>query len=194
MSPKVKLKDATGIEIRPMREDDLDRSLAFFKALPSKDKAYLRRDVSRRDVVAARIKAMESGRVKRIVAVVDEKIVADAALELESGGWKEHVAELRLLVAKPYRRKGLGLLMARELYSIAAEARIEEIVVKMMRPQIAARSIFRKLGFHEEMLMPDYVKDIRGKKQDLILMRCNLESLWREIEDFIETGDWQRMR
>jgi L-amino acid N-acyltransferase YncA len=194
MSRELKLKDGTRVLIRPMTSDDLAASLAFFQALPAEDRAYLRHDVYDREVVLERIRAMEAGRVKRLVAVVGDRIVADAALELESRGWKEHVAELRLIVAHDYQRKGLGLLMARELYSAATEAKIEEIIVKMMRPQVAARSIFRKLGFHEETLLPDYVKDAKGRKQDLILMRCDLEALWSELEDFIATRDWQRMR
>jgi L-amino acid N-acyltransferase YncA len=84
--------------------------------------------------------------------------------------------------------------MARELYGLAASARVEEIIVKMMRPQKAARSIFRKLGFREEVLLPDYVRDLNGKKQDMILMRCDLEALWQEMEDFLASGDWQRTR
>ena len=75
-----------------------------------------------------------------------------------------------------------------------AEAKVEEIIVKIMRPQVAARSIFRKLGFHEETLLPDWVKDVRGRKQDLILMRCELEDLWGRLEDFIAGGDFQRSR
>ena len=121
-------------------------------------------------------------------------LYADAALELESLGWKEHVAEVRLIVAGDYQRKGLGLSMARELYSIATEAGVEEIIVKMMRPQVAARSIFRKLGFHEETLLPDWVKDATGHKQDLILMRCDLKALWNKLEDFIAGRDFQRSR
>jgi L-amino acid N-acyltransferase YncA len=177
-----------------MRRNDLERSFVFFQSLSAEDKAYLRRDVSSRDVVAKRIRAMRSGGVKRLVAVVDDQIVADAALELESLGWKEHVAEVRLIVAGDYQRRGLGLLMARELYSIATEAGVEEIIVKMMRPQVAARSIFRKLGFHEETLLPDWVKDSTGHKQDLILMRCDLKALWNKLEDFIAGRDFQRSR
>lgn len=190
----VTLKSGSPVVIRSMRRDDLDRSLQFFQALTDEDRAYLRRDVSDRDVVAARIRAMRSGKVKRLVAVADDRIVADAALELEGGGWKEHVAELRLIVASDYQRRGLGRLMARELYSIASKAGIEEIMVRMMRPQVAARSIFRKLGFREQTVLPGYVKDRRGRKQDLILMRCNLAGLWQELEDFIATGDFQRSR
>ena len=194
MSRKVKLKDGTPVAIRPMTRDDLDRSHAFFGELDAEDRAYLRRDVSARAVVEERIRAMDSGKVKRLVAVLDDRIVADAALELEGGGWKQHVAEVRLIVASEVQRKGLGRLMARELFSIAAEEQVEEIMVKMMRPQIAARSIFRRLGFHEETLLPDYVKDLSGQKHDLILMRCDLEALWEKMEDAVVHGDWQRGR
>ena len=194
MSRKVRLRDGTLVVIRPMTRSDADRSFAFFESLSPEDKAYLRRDVSKKEVVEKRIRAMRSGNVKRVVALVDDRIVADAALEFEPLAWKRHVAELRLIVASDYQRKGLGMLMARELYSIATEADVEEIAVCMMRPQIAARSIFRKLGFHEETVLPDYVKDLDGHKQDMILMRCNLQALWDELEDFISTWDWQRTR
>ena len=76
----------------------------------------------------------------------------------------------------------------------ASEEQVEEIMVKMMRPQIAARSIFRRLGFHEETLLPDYVKDLSGQKHDLILMRCDLEAPWEKMEDAVVHGDWQRGR
>ena len=194
MSKKVQLKDGTSVIIRPMHSDDLSRSWDFFQALAPEDRAYLRHDVTRREVVEARMKAMKAGGVKRLVAVTGERIVADASLELENDGWKQHVGELRLIVATDYQRKGLGRWMARGLYSIAAEAKVEEIIVRMMRPQMAARSIFRKLGFHEQAFLPDYVKDVRGRKQDLILMRCDLQALWQELEDFVSTLDWQRMR
>ncbi len=124
--------------------------------------------------------------------VVGEEIVADGTLELAGEGWKRHVGELRLIVAPAYRRRGLGMRLARELFLLAAGARVEEILVRMMRPQRAARAIFRKLGFHREVVIPDYVRDQSGATQDMILMRCDLEALWQEMEDFVATSDWQR--
>jgi ribosomal protein S18 acetylase RimI-like enzyme len=141
-----------------------------------------------------RFRATETGRIQRIVAIANNEIAAEGVLELEGHGWKEHVGELRLFVRPAYQRKGLGMLMARELYALAAAAKVEEIVVKMMRPQIAAQKIFRRLGFHEEILIPDYVKDRSGEVQDLILMRCDLESLWKELEGYLAQSDWQRTR
>lgn len=194
MSTVVKLKDLTEVLIRPMTEEDLDRSFEFFQGLPEEDRAYLRRDVTQRDVVEQRIWRARSERVKRLVAIADDRVVADGTLELESSGWKEHVGELRLIVARPFQRQGLGTLMARELYALAASEKVEQIVVKMMRPQVAARSIFRKLGFREETVFPDYVKDVSGRRQDLIVMRCDIEALWQELEDYLADSDWQRTR
>jgi L-amino acid N-acyltransferase YncA len=191
MHREVRLKDEALVVIRSMRRDDIDRSIAIFETLSPEDRAYLRRDVSNEEVIEERIRAMESGHAERVVALVGDRIVADAALEYESLAWKKHVAEVRLIVTDAYQRKGLGMLLARELYSIATDAKVEEIVVRIMRPQIAARSIFRKLGFQETVL-PDYVKDLDGHKQDLILMRCDLQALSSELDDVISTWDWQR--
>ncbi|MFH1418074.1 MAG: GNAT family N-acetyltransferase [Planctomycetota bacterium] len=187
MGKTVHLKDGTDVLIRPLKKDDVERSLAFFQALPKEDLKYLRGDPTRREVVENRIREMESGEYNRLVAVVDDKIVADGALEMTRRAWTSHVGELRLIVAQEYQRKGLGMLMAHELYALAASFKIEQIMVTMMRPQIAARNIFLKLGFREEAVLPAHVRDRDGESQDLILMRCDLEALWRELDAFFKS-------
>ncbi len=191
---RVTLKDGTEVQIRPMSKDDLEGSLAFFATLPKEDRAFLRVDVTKRSLVEERMFDIETGRVKRIVAVLGDEIIADGALELEGHGWKQHVAELRLIVARKHQRRGLGMLMARELYALANAEHVEEIVVKMMRPQNAAHSIFNKLGFRSQTVLPEYVKDREGKLQDLILGRCNLQVLWDELEDYFAEFDYPRKR
>jgi len=189
MSTTVKLKDQTEVVIRPMTAEDADRSLAFFRALPEEDLECLRRDVTRPEVVQERLREMEQGTAKRIVAVAGDEIVADGALELTHFGWEKHVGELRLIIAPPYRHKGLGMLMARTLHDLAVNHGIEEVVVKMMRSQGEPQSIFRKLGFHEEILLRDYLRDRHGRKQDLVLMRCKLRDLMEELDDYFAELD-----
>jgi L-amino acid N-acyltransferase YncA len=162
--------------------------------MPDEDRRFLRFDVSRRDVLEDRFHAAETGKIQRIVAIANNKIAAEGILEREGHGWKDHVGELRLFVHPDYQRKGLGMLMARELYNLAAAAKVEVVVVKMMRPQKSARKIFQRLGFHEEILIPDYVKDLKGEVQDLVMMRCDLKSLWQEMEDYLAHGDFRRAR
>ncbi len=185
----VKLKDDKDALIRAMKREDLEECLAFFRALSEEDRLSLRGDLTTRESIEERIREMEKGTVKRLVAVADETIVADGALELSHFGWERHVAELRLIVATPYQHKGLGMLMAGALYDVAASMGIEEIVVKMIATQTAALRIFQKLGFREEVVLRDYVKDMKGTRKDLVLMRCPLQDLWQRYEDFVHETD-----
>jgi L-amino acid N-acyltransferase YncA len=192
MEKRCELKDGTQLLIRELREDDIERSLAFFCALPAEDRLYLRNDVTRRDVVERRIRDMKDKLIRRLVVVVDDEIVADGSLETEGATWKAHVAEMRLIVARDYRRRRLGVLLARELYLMATSRRVEEIVAKFMGPQKEARNIVERLGFHEQAVLPDYVKDTEGRKHDLVIMRCKLQELMHELEIHYADLDFQR--
>lgn len=194
MEHKVKLKDGTEVVIRELTIDDLEKSLAFFSQLPKEDRVYLRVDVTKPENVEQRIKRMRIDNVHRLVALAGDRIVADGALELEAEEWEQHMAELRLIVAHDFQRKGLGLLMARELYTLAASKNVEEVVARFMAPQKGARSVLEKLGFHQDTILHDYVRDIDGNKRDLVLMRCDLKSLWEKLEDYISGFDWGRTR
>jgi len=194
LAQKVKLKDGREVVIRELNPDDVERSHEFFSNLPPEDRAYLRVDVTDHNIVEQRIRAVDRDRIRRLVAVYDDQIVADGTLESDGLQWDDHLAELRLIVAHPFQRFGLGMLMARELYFLAARKNVEEVVVKFMPPQQAARKIFTKLGFHEEAVLHEYVKDRNGHKQDLIIMRCNLQSLWEKLESYMHSSDWQRTR
>lgn len=192
MNKQVTLKDDQVVLIRDMNVADVDRSYDFFAGLPAEDRKYLRRDVTRRDVVERRIEIMAGGRVRRLVALSDKEIVADGSLDLEGHGWGDDVAEIRLIVARPFQRLGLGRQLARELFLLAAQNRVERIMVRMLAPQESALCIFRKLGFHDEFLIPQHVRDREGNLQDMIVMRCNLEDLWHEMENLVEFSDFPR--
>ncbi len=194
MEKQVILKDGTEVLIRDMRQDDLDRSLKFFTDLPEEDRLYLRHDVTKKEVIRDRLSSMRDGEVIRIVAVLGDEIIGDGALELKGHGWIEHLAEMRLIIARPFQHRGLGMLMAQELYYIATKKNLEKIVVQMMRPQVAAQKIFRKLGFHEEVIMPQHVKDMKGRSQDLIHMTCDLEELKKQLEQLFTDTDWRSRR
>lgn len=189
-----KLKDGTSLTIRLLRIDDLDAMMKFYRGLPLEDRKYLKFDVTNKKVVAKRLKRIESGDDIRVIAVLNNEVVASGALELSGEHWSKHQGEIRVIIARPFQHKGLGTIMIRELYFIAVQKNVELIVARMMRPQVGAQHIFRKLGFREELLLPDFVKDIEGTSQDLIVMACNVKDLWKELDHFFSESDWQRHR
>jgi RimJ/RimL family protein N-acetyltransferase len=190
----VALKDGRDAIVRNARPGDIDKLHAFFCAQPPEDRRFLRRDVTQRAVLEYRFREMDAGRVLRLLAFVDDEIVADGALELEGQGWFEDQAEIRIIVAQPYQRLGLGTLMARELFFLAAQNKVTRIVARMLRPQVGAQRIFHKLGFRQEFVIPEHVHDLAGDWQDLVVMRCDLEDLWREMEALMSDSDWRRHR
>ena len=196
MEKTVNLKDGRPVVIRELRENDADAVFGFFAGLPSEDRKYLRVDVTKYEALSHRYRDVVDGRARRLVAVAegDGEIVADGALELKGHGWGEKIGEMRLIVARPYQRFGLGSLLARELYFLAAEHKIDRIVARLMKPQVGAHRIMRRLGFHDEFCIPNQVKDLEGNWQDLIIMRCNLEDLWSEMEGLFAQSDWRRHR
>lgn len=188
------LKDGTEVIIRELSLDDLDALMAFYADLPREDRKYLRVDVTDKRVVSRRLQRIEAGDHVRIGAFHDGRIVADGHLELSGERWSEHQAEIRVIIARPFRNKGLGTVMIRELYFIAVHRNVETIVARLMRPQVGAQLIFRKLGFREDTLFPDFVKDIEGAAQDLIFMSCHVKDLWKELDRLFSESDWQRCR
>jgi RimJ/RimL family protein N-acetyltransferase len=194
LKKKETLKDGTGILIRTLTLNDLEQLMAFYSSLPYEDRKYLRIDVTDKSTVEKRIRDVECGIAVRIIALLNNNIIAIGALELGSDDWHKSLGELRVAVSRDFQRKGLGLIMLRELYCIAVDHKVEKIVVKMLRPQIAARKICKKLGFREELFLPAYVKDQDKKDQDLLIMTCNIDELWREFELLYKDSDWQRCR
>jgi RimJ/RimL family protein N-acetyltransferase len=194
LKKKETLKDGTGILIRTLTFNDLEQLMAFFLSLPYEDRKYLKIDVTDKSAVEKRIKDVECGIAVRIIALHKNNIIAIGTLELGADDWHKSMGELRVAVSRDFQRKGLGLMMLRELYLIAVDHKVEKIVVKMLRPQIAARKICKKLGFREELLLPAYVKDQDKKDQDLLIMTGNIDELWREFETIYKDSDWQRCR
>jgi acetyltransferase len=188
------MKDGTEATIRRLVQDDIDKLMEFYASLPDEDRRYLKFDVLDRKVVAKRLRRVESGEDIRIVAVHGGLIVASGALELSGEGWSRHQGEIRVIVARPFQHRGLGTIMIRELYFIAVLNQITTIVARMMRPQAGAQKIFRRLGFHEETMLPDFVKDLQGGSQDLIVMTCDMKALWKELDRTFNESDWQRCR
>ena len=190
----VTLRDGRTITVRRLRPDDVQRSYEFFCALPAEDRKYLRVDVTRRDLVERRTLETDEQRAVRVVAEDDGSIVADGTIELEGHEWGNNVAEVRLIVARSWQRLGLGTVVARELFHLASQFRVDRVVARLMRPQVGAHRIFKRLGFHEEFLIPEHVRDQSGAWQDLIIMRCPLEDLWQDLEFELANADFQRSR
>jgi hypothetical protein len=110
------LNDGTEVLLRPIQQDDLDRSHRFFLTLPEEDRLHLKIDVTDRESVAIRMEPSDALDHWRLVALSGDEIIGDATLDQPRYGWRQHTAEIRCNIAHPFQSRGLGSIMLRELF------------------------------------------------------------------------------
>jgi L-amino acid N-acyltransferase YncA len=99
-----------------------------------------------------------------------------------------------MVIAEDWRGKGLGTILARELFEQAMKRGIEKITVQIAADQKNAIKIFEKLGFIKEATLSKHVTDAEGKKHDLIIMSNNIEMLWERVEEAIKFHERDLLR
>lgn len=171
-----KLKDGSEVIIRPLRQDEFNRSYKFFCDLPEEDRAYLRVDVTDPEVVKVRMATNPLENAFRLVALQNDCIVADGTLTWPDHGWMSHVGEVRVIIAKEYRRLGMATLLYRKLFIQAVKENLEKIEAKMMPEQVSAMKCVERLGFKKEGVLSGFVKDGTGNLRDLIIMSVHVGS------------------
>ena len=181
------LKSKETVTVRDLSQDDVFLSHEFFQSIPESKRKYFRSDVMNINHLKERCLEAENGKVIRRIALMSGTIVADASLAIDSDTWKSGTAYLRLVIDPDHIGKGVQFALAKDMYDVAHEKHLENIVAKFMRPQKNLMKIYQKLGFRIEGVLPDYVHDQEGKEQDMVIMIASLEDL-RRAQQFI--GDW----
>ncbi len=168
--------------LRPMVADDGPQLLAFASELPQHDILFMRRDISSQAGIDQWVRDVDSGHIHSVLAEDEFGVVGYSTIHLNDLEWTAHVAEMRITTADRARGVGLGRLLTREGFNIALALGIEKIVARMTTDQTGARALFHELGFQNEALLKDHVKDRNGIRHDLLLMAC-------EVQTFLSTRD-----
>ncbi len=187
MEHNYSLRDGTELTIRNLSGDDFQLSYNFFMSIPEDRRKYFRSDVLDVRHIKERCQDTEKGEILRRIALMNNVIVGDTSLEVDTDSWKSGTAYLRLVIDPKQVGKGVQYVLAKDMYEIAQDKNLKKVVAKFMRPQIDLMDIYQKLGFRMEGVLPDYVHDQEGKEQDLVVMVASLDDM-RKAYSFI--GDW----
>lgn len=178
------LRDGKAVLLRPMADGDQAQVKAFYRGLPEEDRLFLRDDVTRDEVVDRWFAELNYERVLPVLALNEDqsRVVACATLHRSPQGWQRHVGEIRVVVDKPFQRRGLGTILVRTLVSEALKAGLTRLVASMMTDHHLARKAFGRLGFIPEATLRDHVMDLSGRTHDMLIMAQDTQALWEEME------------
>ena len=171
----VKLKDGAACKIRPLRHDDETAFHEFFLGVPEKERMFIKHRVTELEVIRNWCENIDLGRHLPLLALLDGRIIADATLHQQLGGWKRHIGRISVLVHPQYRGRGLAKAMVTEIVEIARDIGLEKVEAEFIGEQEAAIKMFAMLGFSNLLRLEDYVKDMQALSHDYVLMGVDLK-------------------
>ncbi len=174
-SKDIKLKDNTKCKLRPLRKDDEKEFHAFFQAVPEPERMFIKHRVTDPEVIREWCQKIDLGRNLPLLALMDGKIVGDATLHQQLGGWKRHIGRVSVLVLPEYRGRGLARALVTEIVGIARNLGLEKVEAEFIGEQEAAIKMFALLGFSNLLRFEDYVKDMQAISHDYVLMGLDLK-------------------
>ena len=172
---KIVLKDGLQCSLRPLRKDDEKKFHEFFLAVPEQERMFIKHRVTDQAVIRDWCQNIDLGRNFPLLAIADGKIVADATLHQQLGGWKRHIGRVSVLVLPQYRGRGLARAMVTEITQLARSLSLERVEAEFIGEQEAAIKMFALLGFSNLLRLEDYVKDMQAISHDYVLMGVNLK-------------------
>jgi len=171
----VTLKDGTELVLRAMNKQDDRAIMGFFEDLEDEDRLYMRNDVTSYRVIREWFNNLNYNRVFPLLAVQGKRIVANATLHRKPFGWMRHVGEIRIVVSPDFRRRGLARVMFKELIETAREAGLEKLTAEMAVSQTGAIKVFGNVGFKDEVILKNYIRDAKDGIHDLLVMTLDIE-------------------
>jgi GNAT superfamily N-acetyltransferase len=173
---EIKLKDGSKSRLRPLRKDDEKGFHDFFLAVPESERMFIKHRVTEPHVIREWCQNIDLGRNLPLLAVMDGKVIGDATLHQQLGGWKRHIGRVSVLVHPKYRGRGLARALVSEIVSIARSLGLEKVEAEFIGEQEAAIKMFAMLGFSNLIRLDDYVKDMQAITHDYVLMGLDLKT------------------
>jgi ribosomal protein S18 acetylase RimI-like enzyme len=175
--PKVvTLKDDKKATLRPLRRDDEKDFHKLFQGIPEPERMFIKHRVTDLEVIRDWCRNIDYGRNLPMVALIGGKIIGDATLHQQLGGWKRHIGRVSVLVHPEFRGRGLARALVGEIIEIARGAGLERVEAEFIGEQEAAIKMFAMLGFSQLLRLEDYVKDMQAVTHDYVLMGLELKT------------------
>jgi len=173
---EISLKDAFESVLRPLKPSDEKAFHDFFLAVPEQERMFIKHRVTEPEVIRDWCQNIDLGRNLPLLALAGNKIIGDATLHQQLGGWKRHIGRVSVLVHPQYRGRGLAKSLVIEIIEIARNIGLEKLEAEFIGGQETAMKMFGLLGFAPLLRLPDYVRDMKAISHDYVLMGLGLET------------------
>jgi L-amino acid N-acyltransferase YncA len=171
----VTLKDGAYVLLRPMNSTDEKHLLEFYSAVSDEDMRYFRHYAKDPDLIHTWCAQLDYGKVMPLLAFVKDHVVGSASLHFFEGP-KRHVGEVRMFLAKDFRKRGLGMKMIKALIDLARKQGVGILQAEVIAEQTKVVKAFELLGFKSQATLDDYFLFPDGDSRDVVFMTMSLRA------------------
>lgn len=172
--PKSVSINGTKYVFRLMETKDRHAILNFARGLSEADLSFMRRDITQPEAVDAWIKDIECNRAISVIVEDEGRLIGYGTLYYNQLFWNRHLGEIRILVSSPYRNRGVGKRLVRELMALAREMPLDKVTVYLAIEDKGAQHMAEEAGFKAEALLTDWIKTRDERTHDLLIMAASL--------------------
>ncbi len=176
----VTLRDGARVLLRPLTKEDRQALLDLFLPTPLEERRFMRHNVNDPAVVNSWIDNLNYDKVFPLIALVGDRIVGVGTLHFFEGAAR-HRGELRIFLAKDFRRRGLGMKMTQALIDYAKRKSLFLLEVQIVRDLANDIKAMEKCGFETCCTLEDYYMLPDGELRDVVIMTLRLRSLEGEF-------------
>ena len=176
----VTLKDGVYVLLRPTIKEDKEHLVELFSPLSDEDLRVFRQIVKDTEVVQGWCDELNYNEILPIIALVNDRAVGLATLHFFHGV-RRHIAEVRLFLAKDYRKRGLGTKMIRAAINLARKQGLHILIGEVLADQTKVIRAFEQLGLKVQCTLEDYFMYPDGECADVVFMLMPLKP---KIEEF----------
>lgn len=163
----VTLPGGVQVLLRILQPQDRNQLIALYKNVTDDDLQYFRDDVRDAELVARWAEHVNLEHVVPVVAIVQDRIVGEAMLQL-GRGCDRHVAEVRIYLSHEFRGRGLGNEMIKALMDIGRELGLYILFARTAAVRTKDIRAFQALGFKVEHTFKDRFMGPSGDTQDMV--------------------------
>lgn len=165
----ITLSDGARVLLRPLTTDDRQALLDLYSPLSSEDVRLFRHNVGIPEVVNRWVDELDYDKVLPLIALVGNHIIGNTTLHFRQGPGR-HRAEVRIFLAKDFRRRGLGSKLLLALIELAKRRNMYLLEAQIVNDQTKVIKAFKKLGFALKCVFDDYFMTPDGELNDVALL------------------------
>jgi RimJ/RimL family protein N-acetyltransferase len=174
----ITLRDGARVLLRPLLKEDRQALLDFFLPISPEERRYMRHDVNDPAVITSWAENIDYEKVYPIVAVINDRIVGNATLHFNDGHAR-HRAEIRIFLAKDFRRRGLGSKLIHAIIEQARRRSLYLLEAQVISDQVNVIKALQKAGFETVCVFEDYYMLPDNELRDVVYLNMKL----RTVED-----------